>query len=274
MGVQKLKTYFIFCLSCLLGLFACSKFPFEPDQNSGIIISDDVPSYTFKILNKYPHDPGAFTQGLVVDEGVFFEGTGLRGASSLRKVDLESGEVLQIKEISKSLFGEGIVLYQDKIIQLTWTSNIGFVYNKDTFEKLGQFTYPTQGWGITHDGAELIMSDGSSNLYFLDPETFERTHEISVRYNNRAIRRLNELEYIQDRVFANVWQTDSIAVINPENGLVTNWLDLTRLLQPEDRDGRRVDVLNGIAYDEKNSKLYVTGKLWPTVYQIGLIPRE
>ncbi len=264
----------VLSLICIISLFSCSILPFEPDKQSSLNISDAIPVYSYEILNKYPHDPGAFTQGLVYYDGIFFEGTGLRGSSSLRRVKLESGEVLLVKELSANLFGEGIVLYDDRIIQLTWTSNTGFVYNKDTFEEVDQFSYPTQGWGITHNGSELIMSDGSSMLYFLNPETFERTRKISVSYNDRAITRLNELEYIQDRIFANIWQTDSIAIINPATGLVTNWLDLTGLLQPEDRDGHKVDVLNGIAYDETNDRLFVTGKLWPTIYQIGLIPQD
>lgn len=232
-----------------------------------------APVYTYRIVNEYPHDPDAFTQGLVFEDGKFLEGTGLYGRSSLRRVTLETGEVLQIHELADQYFGEGIALFDDRIIQLTWKGGSGFVYDAESFERLGEFSYSTEGWGITHDGERLIMSDGSSNLYFWDPETFEEIGRVSVFDANGPVRRLNELEHIQGEVYANVWQTDTIARIDPATGRVTGWIDLTGLLPAEDRT-QLVDVLNGIAYDAAGERLFVTGKLWPKVFEIGLVPEE
>jgi glutamine cyclotransferase len=235
--------------------------------------SDVIPVYSYNIVNTYPHDPDAFTQGLVFEDGVLYEGTGLLGQSTLRRVELETGEVLQIREVPAEFFGEGITIYGDKIIQLTWQSHVGFVYDKNSFELLREFNYSTEGWGITHDGEHLIMSDGTSTLHFLDPQTFEEISQLEVLDNNGPVTRLNELEYIQGEIYANIWQTDRIARISPETGRVVGWVDLEGLLTAEDRS-EPVDVLNGIAYDADTDRLFVTGKLWPKLFEIELIPPE
>jgi glutamine cyclotransferase len=232
--------------------------------------SDGIPVYTYNVVNTYPHDRNAFTQGLVFEDGVLYEGTGGFGHSTLRRVELETGVVLQIRELSDQFFGEGIAIYEDKIIQLTWQSNIGFVYDKDSFELLQEFNYSTEGWGITHDGERLIMSDGTSTLHFLDPQTFEEIGQLEVYDNDGPVARLNELEYIQGEIYANVWQTDRVARIAPETGRVIGWVELGGLLTTEDLS-EPVDVLNGIAYDAEVDRLFVTGKLWPKLFEIELI---
>jgi glutamine cyclotransferase len=235
--------------------------------------SDAIPVYSYNIVNTYPHDPDAFTQGLVFEDGVLYEGTGLLGHSTLRRVELETGDILQIRELADQFFGEGITIYGDKIIQLTWQSNIGFVYDKNSFELLQQFNYSTEGWGITHDGEHLIMSDGTSTLHFLDPQTFEEISQLAVFDDNGPVTKLNELEYVQGEIYANVWQTDRIARIDPGTGQVVGWVDLGGLLTAEDRS-EPVDVLNGIAYDAEADRLFVTGKLWPKLFEIELISPE
>ena len=236
--------------------------------------SDTRPvNYTYKILNSYPHDHEAFTQGLVFEDGYLYEGTGLRDRSTLRKVNLETGGVLQMHKLPDQYFGEGVTIYGDKIIQLTWQSNIGFVYDKDNFELLQEFNYTTEGWGITHDGTHLIMSDGTSTLHFLDPDTFEEIGRLEVFDNGTPVTRLNELEYIKGDIYANIWQTDRIAMISPETGNVTGWIDLEGLLSQEE-SSEGVNVLNGIAYDTVNDRLFVTGKLWPKLFEIELEPNE
>jgi len=220
----------------------------------------------YTIVHTYPHDPDAFTQGLVYDNGYLYEGTGLDGRSSLRKVELSTGRVLQHLELPSGYFGEGIVLWKDKVIQLTWKSKIGFVYDRDTFRQLRTFTYSREGWGITQDGKRLIMSDGSSSLFFWDPETLAETGHLDVDDKGRAVSNLNELEYIRGEIYANVWQTDRIARISLTTGHVLGWVDLAGLLT--DRERSQADVLNGIAYDAKSRRLFVTGKLWPKLFEI------
>lgn len=242
----------------------------ETSESSSSTNETPIRNYTYEVVNTYPHDSGAYTQGLMIEGEKFIEGTGLRGRSSLRKVDLQTGSVEQIHHLSSSIFGEGIVVYDNKILQLSWTSRLGFIYDKSTFEQLRSVTYPTEGWGITYDGTRFIMSDGTANLYFRDKVTFEEVGRVTVRDNNGTVTRLNELEYIKGEVYANIWQTDRIARINPANGKVVGWIDLTGLLPPEDRSSA-VDVLNGIAYDSVKSRLFVTGKLWPKLFEIKLI---
>ena len=232
-----------------------------------------APVYTYKIINAYPHDRNAFTQGLVFADGFLYEGTGLRGRSALRKVKLETAEVLQQRTLGYEFFGEGVTVYGDKIIQLTLQTNVGFVYDKESFELLREFNYPNEGWGITHDGKRLIMSDGTSRLYFLNPETFEQIGRIKVRDSDGAVTGLNELEYVRGQIYANIWGKDRIAQINPQNGKVIGWIELAGLLGPRD-DGQLVDVLNGIAYDAENDRLFVTGKWWPKLFEIELVLPE
>ena len=229
-----------------------------------------IPTYTYEVVNVYPHDRGAFTQGLVYFEGHLYEGTGRYGQSSLRKVELETGAVLQSRPLDPQYFGEGIAIFGERIYQLTWQSQVGFIYARETFAPLGQFSYPTEGWGLTHDGQQLIMSDGTATLHFLDPQTLAETGQVLVRANGIPVVRLNELEYINGEVFANIWQTDRIARIDPATGNVTGWIDLTGLLSPEDRDPP-VDVLNGIAFDADAGRLFVTGKWWPRLFQVKLV---
>jgi len=230
-------------------------------------------TYTYKVINTFPHDRKAFTQGLVFEDGVLYEGTGLPGRSTLRKVELETGNVLQTRKLSDEFFGEGITIYGSNIIQLTFLSNIGFVYNKDTFELVREFNYPTQGWGITHNGSHLIMSDGTPILYFLDPETFERVSRITVYDRDVLVWRLNELEYVRGQIYANVWGTERIARIEPETGQVLGWIDMKGLVARQDYTEYEA-VLNGIAYDKENDRLFVTGKFWPKLFEIKLIPAK
>ena len=231
----------------------------------------NVPSYSYDIINTMPHDGTAFTQGLLFDDGVLYESTGIkRTPSSLRRVDLASGEVLQLLTVGDAFFGEGLVLWQDKLIQLTWQNQTAFIYDKDSFALLGTFAYETEGWGITHDGRCFIMSDGSSNLYFRDPDSFAEVGRITVQDQNGPVTLLNELEFINGEVWANVWQSNRIVRIDPASGQVIGSIDLTGLLDPATLT-QPVDVLNGIAYDAVNGRLFVTGKLWPTLFEIELV---
>jgi len=233
--------------------------------------STHTQSYTYQVVNSYPHDPGAFTQGLAFEDGVLYEGTGGRGVSTLRKVELETGRVLQLQRLPADVFGEGIAVCKDKVIQLTYLSKLGLVYSKDSLELLQRFTYATEGWGLTYDGTHLVMSDGTSALYLLDSETFECTGQIDVHDNDGPVSMLNELEYAKGTVYANIWQTDDVVIISPQTGQVLGYIHLQGLLDPAYVQGP-VDVLNGIAYDAKNDRLFVTGKLWPELFEIELVP--
>jgi len=226
--------------------------------------------WTYEVVNTFAHDQKAFTQGLVFENGVLYEGTGLPGRSTLRKVELETGNILKMHKLTPEFFGEGITIYRDNVIQLTYKENVGFVYSKDTFELLRKFNYPTEGWGITHNGTHLIMSDGTPTLYFLDPETFEQVSRIRVYDRNVSVWGLNELEYVEGQIYANVWPTERIVRIAPETGRVTGWIDMKGLLARQDYTGYE-DVLNGIAYDKKSGRLFVTGKFWPKLFEIKLI---
>jgi glutamine cyclotransferase len=229
----------------------------------------DIPVYKCIIIDEYPHDQNAFTQGLVFENNHLYEGTGLYGRSSLRKIILETGTILQVRNLSDQYFGEGITIYQNKIIQLTWKNNVGFVYDKDSFHKIQEFNYPREGWGITYDGEYLILSDGTSKLYFIDPETFEEIHQIQVFSNEGPVKHLNELEYVKGEIYANVWQTNLIALISPKTGQVTGWIDVTELQNLENNDP--TSIPNGIAHDNENDRLFVTGKLWSKIYEIQLV---
>lgn len=268
---KALNIAFLMALLLLTGACAVSE---PPEQISALADRKTATpkTYSYRIVKNYPHDPEAFVQGLIYHKGILYEGTGLNGRSSLRRVELETGKVLQLHNLDRRYFGEGIALWQDKIIQLTWKSQVGFVYNSQTFEKIGEFTYPTEGWGITHDGDRLIMSDGTDVLRFWNPDTFEEIGQIKVSYRGNPVFRLNELEYIKGEIWANVWQTDLIARISPQTGQVLGWIDLTGLLAAEDRSPT-TDVLNGIAYDEEGDRIFVTGKLWPKLFEIKLVPQ-
>lgn len=233
-------------------------------------VDGEPDNYTYTVVNVYPHDDAAFTQGLVYEDGFLYEGTGHYGQSTLRRVELQTGNVIKLHSLSDSLFGEGITVFGDKIIQLTWTSGQGFVYNKNSFDLLQTFEYSTEGWGITHDGNRLIMSDGTSTLYFLDPETFHVTGHVEVS-DGAPVDDINELEYINGNVYANIWHEDRIAVIDPETGQVTAWIDLGGI---NDEENVGENVLNGIAYDAEADKLFVTGKCWSKIFEIELVPVE
>ncbi|MBE2235219.1 MAG: glutaminyl-peptide cyclotransferase [Anaerolinea sp.] len=225
--------------------------------------------YGYQVLNVFPHDPTAFTQGLVYQDGIFYEGTGLRGQSTLRRVNPATGEVLQGVRLPDQYFGEGIAVLGDRLYQLTWQENTGFIYDKASFELLGTWNYAGEGWGLTTDGQRLIMSDGSHELRFLDPVTMQELGRVAVLDGDGLpVARLNELEWVEGEVWANVWQTDRIARIDPASGRLLGWIDLTGLLPVEDRVAQRVDVLNGIAYDAAGGRLFVTGKWWPKLFEI------
>jgi len=230
-------------------------------------------AWTYKVINVFPHDPKAFTQGLVFEDGFLYEGTGLNGQSELRKIELETGRILQSYKLPDEFFGEGITIFRDRIIQLTYKSGVGFVYKKDTFELLREFKYQTEGWGLTNDGKHLIMSDGTPMLYFLDPETFVQNRKVMVLDRDSPVWGLNELEYIDGQIYANVWPMERIVKIEPETGRVTGWVDMEGILTPQDQIGP-VDVFNGIAYDPDGHRIFVTGKFYPKIYEIKLVPTK
>ena len=231
-----------------------------------------TPVYGYEVVRTYPHDPNAFTEGLFLRDGFLYESTGLEGASSIRKIVLETGAVENERSISSQYFGEGIIDWKDKLIQLTWKNQVGFVYGVDDFETRGAFSYAGEGWALTRDDKRIIMSDGTSRLRFLDPETLKETGGITVTDEGRPVDQLNELEWVKGEILANIWQTDRIARIDPATGKVKGWIDLTGLLPEADR--ARADVLNGIAYDAKADRLIVTGKLWPRMYEIKVVPKH
>lgn len=230
-----------------------------------------TPVYGYEVVNSYPHNPRSFTQGLQYLDGTLYEGTGQNGDSAVMKDDLESGENLLRQTIPDQYFGEGIVVIDDKLYELTWQSQTGFVYDRENLLPERQFHYTGEGWGLTYDGDRIIMSDGSDFLRFWDPETLEETGRVQVTDNGVPIRNLNELEYIDGEVYANVWQTDRIARIDPESGKVNSWIDLRGLLPANERQG--TDVLNGIAWDARGKRLFVTGKWWPRLFEIKLVER-
>ena len=252
--------------SAVLGLLVFTMAPRDVAHASLRAQVGQAPLLYYQVVNKFPHDPTAFTQGLIYRDGHLFESTGIKGQSSLRKVTLETGTVVERRAIDKRYFAEGLTDWGNRLLQLTWETKIGFVYDLATFEQLSTFTYTGEGWGLTHDGSRLIMSDGTSALRFLDPSTQGEIGRVVVKDGDRPIGRLNELEFIKGEVYANVWLTDRIAIISPATGRVTAWLDLAGL-----RPGpvsRGDDVLNGIAYDSQRDRLFVTGKLWSTVFEI------
>jgi glutamine cyclotransferase len=251
-------------------LTACC--PFLSGQTSDPASAPPPQEYTFAIVSAYPHDTTAFTQGLAYRDGFLYEGTGRKGQSSLRKVRLETGEILQQVNLDPDLFGEGITVLNGEVIQLTWTSEIGFVYDLSSFHLSRRFSYSGEGWGLATDGRELFMSDGTSEIRVMDGETFQEKRRIKVHKGATPVNQLNELEFVEGQIFANVWHSNRIARISPQTGDVVGWVDLTGLLSPMYRLDPEA-VLNGIAYDPVGKPLFVTGKLWPRVFEIRLIPK-
>jgi glutaminyl-peptide cyclotransferase len=229
-----------------------------------------VPIYDVDIVHTYPHDVSAFTEGLFYLNGVLYESTGLEGRSSIRKVQLETGEVLQKLDIPAQYFGEGIVNWRGHLVSLTWKSQVGFVFDLATFKQQRLFHYDGEGWALTRNATELIMSDGTPELRFLNPDTLKETHRIQVALEGRPVPNVNELEWVKGEIFANVWQTNWILRIDPRDGHVAGLIDLTGLLKPSDIVLGQTDVLNGIAYDAKGDRLFVTGKNWPKLFEISL----
>src|SRR5438093_11429319 len=230
-----------------------------------------LPLFGYQIVHVYPHDADAFTQGLQFVDGALYEGTGLNGRSSIRKVELETGKVLQRRNVSDEHFGEGITVWKSDLIELTWQSHVAFVYDRTTFEPKKRFSYPGEGWGLTSDGTNLVMSDGTDELRVLDPVTFAEKRRIKVTAGGIALRNLNELEYMKGEILANIWMTDYVARVAPDSGRVTAYIDLRGLLTATER--ANTDVLNGIAYDAKQDRLFVTGKLWPKLFEIKLVKK-
>lgn len=228
--------------------------------------AESIPVLTATVIKTYPHDPHAFTQGLEFSEGRLYESTGRTGQSTLRECALESGKVLRRVNLPENEFGEGLTIFRGRIYQLTWLSKKGFIYDQHTFKKTGEFSYATEGWGLTHDDTSLILSDGSNQLKFIDPASFAVTRTLEVYAGNDAVTNLNELDYMHGEIWANVWHSTRIARINPQSGQVVAWIELQPLVAKEQREAE--DVLNGIAYDAKADRLVVTGKNWPEIAEI------
>ncbi len=242
------------------------------NQMAGSKEEPRVPVYAYEVVNTWPHDTAAYTQGLVYDAGTLLESTGQYGSSSLRRVELQTGKVIKQVDVPRQYFGEGMTLLGGKIFQVTWTTRKGFVYEPEGFAKLGEFAYDGEGWGLTNDGQHLILSDGTSQLRFLDPESFRTLRTLNVTDGGRPVRELNELEYVKGEIYANVWHTDRIARIEPRTGKVVGWIELKGLIPDAERTDSEA-VLNGIAYDAAGDRLFVTGKLWPKLFEVRLKPK-
>jgi glutaminyl-peptide cyclotransferase len=255
----------LFVLAAALAACSCS---------SGTTEAQGIPVYTYEIVNTYPHDTGAFTEGLVYYKGFLYEATGQYGQSSVRKVKLETGEVLQKHDVPEDYFGEGIINWKDKLYQLTWKNEVGFIYNFQTFAPEGEFHYPGEGWSMTTDGKRIIMDDGTPEIRFWDPDTLKELGRLTVTADGEPVQNLNELEWVDGQIYANIWETDRIAIIDPKTGKVTAWIDLTGLLPPGQRTPGSDSVLNGIAYDAAGRRLFVTGKNWPKLFQIRVVKRS
>ena len=231
-----------------------------------------TPEYGYQVIHVYPHDPNAFTQGLEYRAGFLYESTGLKGRSWLRREKLETGQVLQQIDLDPQYFGEGITVMNQQIVRLTWQSEMGFVYDQSSFHLKRPFTYPGEGWGLANDGKNIYMSDGSPQLRIWDPLTLQEKRRITVYDNGQPVQNLNELEWVNGEIYANIWQKDVIARISPTDGRVLGWIDLTGILSPAERTGQE-DVLNGIAYDQLGDRLFVTGKQWPKLFEIKVVPK-
>ena len=231
-----------------------------------------TPEYGYQVVHVYPHDRGAFTEGLEFRGGFLYESTGLEHKSVLRKVRLETGTPLQEIHLPPNIFGEGFTVFNSKIIQLTYKTEIGYIYDFATFKQLSTFTYRGEGWSLTNDGKQIYMDDGSAQIRVWDPNTLHELKRFTVHDGIRPIEQLNELEWVKGEIYSNIWQTDRIARISPADGHVIAWVDLKGILPPSDRDG--IDVLNGIAYDANGDRLFVTGKNWPKLFEIKLVPKS
>lgn len=249
--------------------FACESGTFSRIPGDKTPGNQAVPIYGYEVVHAWPHDPDAFTQGLVFHDGKLLESTGEVGRSSLRRVELETGKVLQKVDVPEPYFAEGITLLKGKIYQLTWQHQLGFIYDAWTFDKIGQFNYQGEGWGLTTDGQSLILSDGTNRLRFLDPDNFQVRKTIAVLDGSTPVYEINELEYVQGEIYANIWHADRIARIDPQTGRILGWIDLTGLLSRGEVQDEEA-VLNGIAYDETNGRLFASGKLWPKLFEIRL----
>ena len=266
-----MRKYVILSVAIYLSLVSFSSLLSFAEENMVDMQSSPVPVYGYEIIHVYPHDKTAFTEGMVYDGKTLYESTGLYGNSTLRQVDLTTGRILKLYRLPDELFGEGLTLWKDQLIQLTWQSRMGFVYNKESFNQNRSFGYPRDGWGLTNDGQRLIMSDGTDALYYLSPDTFDDIGSIRVKDNSNPVDQLNELEFIKGKVYANIYQTSRIAIISPETGEVTGYIDLQGLVVRERKLGN-VDVLNGIAYEADKDLLLITGKLWPELFEIKIQP--
>nr|WP_315260122.1 glutaminyl-peptide cyclotransferase [uncultured Duganella sp.] len=238
------------------------------------LASAAVPTYDYKLVRSYPHDAQAFTQGLLYRDGFLYESTGLNGKSSIRKVDLASGKVLQSQNIPPQHFGEGLTSWGDTLVSITWQTQTGFVFDLKTFEVKSQFAYPGEGWGLASNGKELILSDGSATLRFLDPKTFLEVRRVKVTADGIAVNQLNELEVVEGEIYANIWHTNTIARIDQGTGKITGWIDFGKLYADAGKGPNGENVMNGIAYDADKKRLFVTGKLWPKIYEVKIVPRK
>lgn len=268
-------------LLVLLLLTSCgnSPPPARPSNSANAPAKTALPVYTYDVVKSYPHDPTAFTQGLVFYNGFLYEGTGGKEGdtffSSLRKVEIESGKILQKRDISREYFGEGITIHNDKIYQLTWREQTAFVYNLEDFSPVREFRYSGQGWGLTDNGTDFFMSDGTHVIRVLDPETFQVKRTIVVNdETGNPLMQLNELEWVKGEIWANVWQSTSIARIDPANGKLLGRIDLKPIMDEEQKQNPKADVLNGIAYDEAGDRIFVTGKMWRRLFEIKLKPKQ
>jgi glutamine cyclotransferase len=262
MSVKVIRSRLVF----LFLLSTCSPFVLGQTTTAS---AKATPQYTFAIVRVFPHDTSAYTQGLAYRDGLLYEGTGRNGQSSLRKVRLETGEVIQRLDLTSEYFGEGITLFRDKVVQLTWKSGVGLVYDLRSFQLLRKFSYSGEGWGLTANGSQLFMSDGTSEIRVLDAETFREIRRLKVHDGLTPVDQLNELEFVEGQIFANVWHSNRVAQISPQTGEVVGWIDLSGILSPVYRLETEA-VLNGIAYDPLRKRLFVTGKLWPSIFEIRL----
>ena len=258
---------------------ACSGDKAQANATPAPAASTRTPTYTYEVVRTYPHDVGAFTEGLLFHEGRLFEGSGDTLSSFIREVDLPTGRAIRHRDLKgrdkrgEAYFGEGIIITGDNLIELTWKSEVAFIYDWKTFEPKGQFTYQGEGWAFTSNGDSLIMSNGSSAIVYRDPKTFAITRTITVTDHDVPVPKINELEWVKGEIYANVWESNQIVRIDPATGKVLGWIDLTDILRKEDRTGKE-DVLNGIAYDAKTDRLFVTGKFWPKMFEIKLKQRS